>query len=116
PGQFTMGSPKSEKGRYTNEEQGKVTLTRGFWLGKYEVTQAEYVHLKNSSYFSPDGGGKARVAGLDTSAFPMEQVSWNDAMEFCRKLTDRERREGRLPDGWEYTLPTEAQWEYACRA
>jgi hypothetical protein len=95
-----------------------VTLTQGFWLGKNEVTQSEFERImgKNPSHFAAAGQGSPEVAGLDTSRFPVERVSWNEAMEFCRLLTERERIAGRLSKEWEYTLPTEAQWEYACRA
>lgn len=118
PGSFTMGSPKSEHGHVDNEEQVSVTLTKGFWLGKYEVTQEEYVRVmgKNPSYFSAEGERKNDVSGQDTERFPVENLSWGDAVEFCRVFTDQERQAGRLPAGWAYTLPTEAQWEYACRA
>ena len=117
-GTFTMGSPPDEPDRGTNEDQVRVTLTRGFWLGKYEVTQEQYRHLigTNPSHFASTGDGKETVAGLDTSRFPVEQVTWEMAVAFCRKLTEQERAAGRLPAGWEYRLPTEAQWEYACRA
>jgi len=117
-GSFTMGSPKSEEERDTDEDQVNVTLTKGFWLGKYEVTQKKYKRMmgKNPSWFSAQGDGKQKVAGQDTRQFPVEQVSWDEAFDFCRKLTDQERQAGRLPAGWEYTLPTEAQWEYAYRA
>ena len=105
PGTFIMGSPRGEVGRDSGETQHEVTLTRGYWMGMYEVTQAQYeaVMGKNPSNFK----------GAD---LPVEQVSWSDAMDFCLKLTASERTAGRLPEGYEYTLPTEAQWEYACRA
>ena len=105
PGTFVMGSPKDELGRFNNETQHEVTLTKGYWLGKYEVTQAQYkaVMGKNPSKFIGDD-------------LPVEQVNWNDAKGFCEKLTAIEKEAGRLPEGYEYTLPTEAQWEYACRA
>jgi formylglycine-generating enzyme required for sulfatase activity len=107
PGTFTMGSPESESDRQNDEIQHRVTLTKGFWLGKYEVTQGQWqaVMRNNPSSFTN--------AGVNA---PVEQVSWNDAMEFCAKLTVRELRVGRLPAGYEFSLPTEAQWEYACRA
>jgi formylglycine-generating enzyme required for sulfatase activity len=105
PGTFTMGSPKSEKGRNQDETMHMVTLTEGFYLGKYEVTQEEYEKVM--------GKNPSRVKG---KKLPVENVDWNDAMEFCKKLTGLEKKEGRLPDGWTYNLPTEAQWEYACRA
>jgi formylglycine-generating enzyme required for sulfatase activity len=101
-GSFQMGS---ESG-YPNElPVHSVTLSKPFWMGKTEVTQAQY----------------QRVMGCNPACFndpqnPVEQLNWNDAMEFCRKLTALERQAGHLPEGWEYTLPTEAQWEYACRA
>jgi formylglycine-generating enzyme required for sulfatase activity len=106
PGTFTMGSPASESGRSNDEgPQTQVTLTKGYWLGKTKVTQAQWEALMGSNPSSFKGADR-----------PVEQVSWNDAMEFCRKLTERGRSAGRLPEGYEYTLPTEAQWEYACRA
>jgi formylglycine-generating enzyme required for sulfatase activity len=83
-----------------------VTLTRDFWLGKCEVTQGEYVALTggNPSHFPGD------------SNRPVEKVSFLDAVAYCTALTKREREAGRLPAGYEYRLPTEAEWEFACRA
>jgi formylglycine-generating enzyme required for sulfatase activity len=108
PGSFTMGSPSDEEFRNKAEgPQTQVTLTKGFWLGKTEVTQAQYEAItgENPSTF--------KNIGKDA---PVERVSWIDATAFCEKLTQRERAANRLPDGYAYTLPTEAQWEYACRA
>ena len=105
PGTFTMGSPEDELGRYDDEVQHEVTLTKGYWLGQYVITQAQYNAIMplNPSEFK----------GAD---LPVECVTWYDAMEFCKKLTAQEQAAGRLPGGYEYALPTEAQWEYACRA
>ncbi len=116
-GSFAMGSPANEKVREFNEAQVQVKLT-GYWLGKYEVTQAQYERImgKNPSDFSPAGKQESKVAGMQTGDFPVENVSWEEALEFCRKFTEQEHAAGRLSAGWEYTLPTEAQWEYACRA
>jgi formylglycine-generating enzyme required for sulfatase activity len=118
PGEFLMGSPADEKGRDDNEDRVKVKLTRGFWLGKYEVMQSEYQQVMgaNPSMFSAGGPGRSSLKGLDSAKFPVERVLWEDALEFCQKFTEQERKAGRLPREWEYTLPTEAQWEYACRA
>jgi formylglycine-generating enzyme required for sulfatase activity len=107
PGTFTMGSPSTEIDRDSDESpQTQVTISRGFWMGKYEVTQREYQALmgSNPSYFTGD---------LDR---PVETVNWYNATNYCGKLTDRERSAGRLPAGYVYRLPTEAEWEYACRA
>jgi len=105
PGTFDMGSPRTEPGRDDDETQHEVTLTKGYWLGKYEVTQAQYEAVM--------GSNPSEFIGAD---LPVEKVSWNDATNFCARLTEIERAAGRLPEGYEYTLPTEAQWEYACRA
>jgi formylglycine-generating enzyme required for sulfatase activity len=107
PGTFTMESPASEKDRHDWEgPQTVVAITKGFWMSKYETTQAEYQSVmgSNPSHFTGD---------LNR---PVEQVSWKDATNYCGKLTARERAAGRLPAGFEYRLPTEAEWEYACRA
>jgi formylglycine-generating enzyme required for sulfatase activity len=110
PGEFTMGSPKGEIFRGDNENQVHVTLTKGFWLGQHEVTQAEWRRMMHTTPWS----GKTFVKEGDN--YPATYVSWDDAMSFCEKLTRTERQTGRLPTDWRYTLPTEAQWEYACRA
>lgn len=108
PGTFMMGSPPEEAGRHKAEgPQTKVTLTRGFWLGATPVTQGQYRALT--------GENPSRFANAGDDA-PVERVSWEDAMAFCAALTKREAAAGRLPEGYVYTLPTEAQWEYACRA
>jgi formylglycine-generating enzyme required for sulfatase activity len=81
----------------------------------YDVTQAEYQRVmgNNPSWFCATGSGKDAVDGQDTKRFPVEQVSWDDAVEFCRKLSEMpEEKTARR----RYSLPTEAQWEYACRA
>ena len=110
-GTFQMGSPASEKDRITNEgPQHAVRITQPFYMGVYEVTQVEYESVMgtNPSWFSQTGTGSSKVSGMDTSKFPVETVSDEDAQEFCRKLSAK--------DGQTYRLPTEAEWEYACRA
>ena len=88
----------------------KVIITRGYWLGKFEVTQREWKTVMATEPWKQQRRAKE---GDDLAA---TYICWHDAMAFCRKLTMRERKAGRLPDDWEYTLPTEAQWERACRA
>ncbi len=113
-GEFLMGSPASEPGRGNDEgPQHLVRITKPFYMGKTEVTQSQWraVMRSNPSNFSASGGGKDQVAGQDTSNLPVENVSWNDAQEFCRALSERLRSEGLT-----VRLPTEAEWEYACRA
>ncbi|MBR5978267.1 MAG: formylglycine-generating enzyme family protein, partial [Verrucomicrobia bacterium] len=107
PGTFIMGSPENELGRQSNEIQHQVTLTKGYWLGKYEVTQAQYEAVMGTNPSSE------WFIGAD---MPVNEVEWNDAKEFCQKLTEMVKAAGKLPEGYEYALPTEAQWEYACRA
>jgi formylglycine-generating enzyme required for sulfatase activity len=107
PGTFLMGSSPDEAAHKAEYPQTRVTLSNGFWLGKTEVTQAQYEAIigTNPSTFKTVG-----------PLAPVERVSWEDAMKFCAMLTDRERKAGRLPAGYVFTLPTEAQWEYAARA
>ena len=116
PASFWMGSPEHEKERNDDEAQHPVRLTKAFYLGVFEVTQDEYLKVMkprvNPSWFSSSGIYAKRVQGQDTSRYPVEGISWDDAKEFCAKLTS-------LPDekkaGRAYRLPTEAEWEYACR-
>lgn len=107
-GQYIMGSPPTELGRFPWEgPQTKVVFTNDFYMGRYEVTQGEYRYMmtnRNPSYFS------------GVSNRPVEQVSWHDAMQYCARLTATQRNNGCLPPGWSYRLPTAAEWEYACRA
>ncbi len=102
PGEFLMGSPAFEDVRGDDETQHKVTLTKPFFMGITEVTQAQFFRVlrKNSSKFK-------------AAKHPVEQVTWDEAVEFCARLSDlpAEKRTGRV-----YRLPTEAEWEYACRA
>ena len=108
-GTFMMGSPESDVNRQKNETQHEVTISKDYYLGLYEVTQAQYERVmgKNPSRFH------GAIVGNENADLPVENVSWDDAVEFCKKLSDlpEEKKVGRV-----YRLPTEAQWEYACRA
>jgi formylglycine-generating enzyme required for sulfatase activity len=100
PGNFMMGSPKEEKERADNETQHKVTLTKGFFMGVYTVTQEEWqaVMGKNPSFFKGEKN------------LPVDTVSWDDCQAFIKKLREKDK------DKKAYRLPTEAEWEYCCRA
>ena len=105
PGTFVMGSPTSEAGRNELEVQHSVTLTRGFWMSDHETTQAEYESAMGRN-----------PSGFQGSTLPVENVSWDDAVSYCAKLSARELAAGRIVAGQAYRLPTEAEWEYAARA
>jgi formylglycine-generating enzyme required for sulfatase activity len=130
PGKFMMGSGKEEQdavlqlylddekkaveARLRGEQQHEVEITKAYYLGVHEVTQAQYQKVmgNNPSHFSATGEGKDKVKG-STANLPVEMVSWYDAGRFCEKLSEREeeKKAGRV-----YRLPTEAEWEHACRA
>ena len=107
---FTMGSPKSEKYRSNDENQVRVTLTNGFWLGQHEVTQGLWEKVMSTTPWK----GKSFVK--EGANYAASYISYDDAMKFCEELTKLGHQEGWLPKDWKVTLPTEAQWEYACRA
>jgi len=126
PGTFTMGSTddwfvkNAGVGMPSMRPLTTVTITRPFWLGKTEITQLQWTEIMGTSvveqkekhkiYFQADD---QPVAGQGND-YPMYFVTWDEAMEYCRKLTELEKT--RIPAGYQYSLPTEAQWEYACRA
>jgi len=115
PGTFQMGSTAAtDPDRNDDEIPHTVTLTQGFWLLDHEVTQQEYRAIKgyNPSGF-PDQPLIVNRYGL---LRPVEMVTWHDAVDFCNKLTEKDRKEGRIAPNQEYRLPSEAEWEYACRA
>ncbi len=141
PGTFLMGSPEDEMCRRDDETQHEVTISRPFYMGIYEVTQRQFYELMMPADYDYEAWQYKRGPVADGAAFhyrvdnggriltgnnalggallpdnPMECVSWHRACEFCQKLTETERKAGRLPAGYVYRLPTEAEWEYACRA
>lgn len=120
-GKFLMGSPPDEKGSEDNERRHEVTISRDYHLGMHEVTQVQYKQImgKNPSGFQGDRVAERHpetgrlVTEVNSANHPVEQVSWSDAVEFCQRLSalPEEKKAGRV-----YRLPTEAEWEYACRA
>ena len=109
-GKFTMGSPKKEKDRGDDEKQVKVTITRAFELGKTVVTQKQWTEVMGTD---PWNWENLKETGDN---YPAVYVSWDKASLFCEHLTSYEREAGRLSANQTYRLPTEAEWEYACRA
>ena len=116
PGSFQMGSETGED----DETLHQVRLTKGYWIGKYPVTQAQWHALvsgtgvsfdegRPTAYFSRDGKANDLISGMDTSDFPMECISWNDCKALVDALNGAER------EGRRWSLPTEAQWEFAAR-
>lgn len=123
PGTFMIGSPPAEVGhggrREPNEGQVEVTLTKGFWIGETEVTQSQWFQVQGTRPWK----GKALVKEGDD--FPATYVCYQDfsnpadkdnAVDFCQRLTLRERKSRKLSTEWKFSVPTESQWEYACRA
>jgi Sulfatase-modifying factor enzyme 1 len=104
PGSFLMGSPATEAGRNPDERQFRSTFTHGFWIGAYLITQGQYAALM--------GVNPSRFCSDDNR--PVECVSWDDALACCERLNVSLRSE--LPAGYHFTLPSESQWEYCCRA
>ena len=114
PGRFLMGSPEEEAGRWSAEgPQHEVTISRGFWMGETPVTQAQWkavVESRSDQEGQTEGLKPAPAHFGGSSDLPVEQVSWQDSREFCRLVN------ASLPEAPGFQLPTEAQWEYACRA
>ena len=106
-----MGSPADEPYRRSDEAQVTVRLTRGYWMAAHETTQAQWRTVSGAWPAQPP----TMQFGLGDEV-PVYWVTYADAEAHCAALTARARREGTLPDGWVFRLPTEAQWEYACRA
>jgi len=102
-GAYTMGSPEDEKGRY-NEDRRDVMIDEGFWLAETETTETQWGAVGVKKVFDSGGEGRAN--------FPVEIVTWFECVAFVEKLNEL----GVAPTGWRFDLPTEEQWEYACRA
>lgn len=109
-GRFRMGSPRSELERRPGENQVEVMLTKGFWMAKFETTQGDWKRRMGDL----PGPLTAELPAGD--AYPAGNVNFAEAEAYCKALTESAHQAGELPADWEFRLPTEAEWEYACRA
>ena len=107
PGEFRMGSPNNEAGRFKDEGPvHSAFVAHGFWMERYEITQQRFQNIMGNNPSSTEF----------KSDLPVNRVTWHEAVQFCEKLTNLSRSNGQLPLGYAYRLPTETEWEYACRA
>lgn len=109
-GKFQMGSPVTEEDRENDEQQHDVTLTKDYWIGVYQVTEENYKNIMghNPHWLHPESNNLK----IDTSNFPIQNINWQDAQNFCKRLSNTiSERKSMI----KYRLPTEAEWEYACR-
>ena len=109
-GKFLMGDSRDLAVR-SETPCVEVTITRPFWISKYEITNRQLRRL-TPSHFMKEWNSR----NLNANDLPAGEVSWDEAVYYCKTLTDLERKLGRIPEGYEYRLPTEAEWEYVCRA
>ncbi len=132
PGEFEMGSPPEELGHEQSEKQHHVKILNGFWMAKTETTQAQWLAGGGEdTTWRPPAIGDNKIlwnweqvahghgeplSAYKGSSLPAERMDWQEANKWCEELSKTARAAGRLPDGWTYSLPTEAEWEYACRA
>lgn len=107
-GRFTIGSPRTERERRPDEYLGTASFLTGFWIGKYEVTQGQWRCVMR-------GFPAEMTAGVGED-FPIYSMNFAEAELFCERLTKLAHDSGELPESWQFRLPTEAEWEYACRA
>ncbi len=109
PGKFRKGSPADEHGRFPDENQVDDSLEYGFYCAETEITRAVYFAVMNDHPWDLE-------FDEDTRRYPATHITWTEAVDFCDRLTREEHKSERLAPSWKYSLPTEAQWEYACRA
>lgn len=106
-----MGSPASDPDSAAEEQpQRRVAINQGFWIGRSELSQSQWTRVMGNAPWS--SGRNVR----EGDNFPAVYVTYDQSEEFCRTLTRRERQSGNLPNNWEFSIPTEEEWEYACRS
>jgi formylglycine-generating enzyme len=115
PGKATLGSPTTEQERNDDDEGESEFSTKGFWLGKYEVTQAEWIAVMGTNPSNFDGKKNSKAKGLETSRFPVENVSWEQCQGFLEKINARPGVAQIFGGSVKFKLPHEKEWEYACR-
>ena len=110
-----MGSPPAYEAADGSQPQHRVRITKPFYMGAHEVTQDQFFKIMEMrpSHFCETGVGALQVEGLHTGDFPVDRVTWEEAVEFCGRLSDLDEE---VAAGRTYRLPIEAEWEYACRA